>query len=149
MPLSCCSNTLPYLQALTQDKMRSAASAEMAIATESLGESELTDDDFVSLGASPRASQAEACSEPSFSMRHDLPQVPAVLSSSLCSAEALLGLHRVSCLQCSSEFVTRLLVLSCICRCWSGFIQHWTQQAGLHVLQASTTQHIGLILRQP
>ena len=75
-------------QALTQDKMRSAASAEMAIATESLGESELTDDDFVSLGASPRGSYAEAISEPAFSMRHDLPQVPADVSSSLCRIAA-------------------------------------------------------------
>ena len=71
------------LQALTQDKMRSAASAEMAVATESLGESELTDDDFVSLGASPRSSYADTSFEPEISMRHDLPQVPADVSSLL------------------------------------------------------------------
>ena len=73
------------LQALTQDKMRSAASAEMAITTESVGESELSDEDFVSLaGSSLRGSYADASFEPSISARHDLPQVPARIMLTCC-----------------------------------------------------------------
>ena len=41
---------------MSLDKLRSAASAEMAVTIEALRESELTDDDAASLSGSPRVS---------------------------------------------------------------------------------------------
>ena len=49
-------STAACVQAMTCDKLRSSASAEMAVTTEALRETELTDDDAASLGGSPRVS---------------------------------------------------------------------------------------------
>ena len=84
------------MQALQQDKARSSASAEAAITTESIGETELSEDDAVSLGGSPRVSlnfdgSLEACA----TVEVDTPVATSAVCTALPAWPCLsaLGLH--------------------------------------------------------